>query len=137
MIDSYYGYGESGGGYSTYFGDLRVYGGDSAYADYGGYGDGFDFATWAGTSNGEQGYALGFDGARGTYGAGGSATMNGSGQRGGGYAGKYMVKLLEVTAGQTIKVTVGAGGEPAIGTSGDAKYGNSGFVLVAYGGDIK
>lgn len=143
VVDDTYGYGESKAGSASSFESLSANGGSGAYASYGGWGDGYNAGTSIGKSLGQIGHALSFatdesGDYTGEYGAGGYGDSVKSGQRYGGYAGQFNVHFLTVTPGQTISGIVGKGGSGYAGIGmGKASSGNSGFILIAYGGDIK
>lgn len=94
--------------------------------------------------NGATGWALGFNSATGSYGAGGYAYTGNPDYNNiaaSGSAGMYATGTFNVTPGQKIKVVVGAGGigrKYAPDTSGgNYNTGGVGFVLIAYGEGVE
>lgn len=90
---------------------------------------------------GAQGWALGFNSVRGSYGSGGLAYTGNPDDNcvaASGSSGVYRTGSFPVTPGQVIPIAVGAGGArlayvPDTGTNTAA--GTSGFVLISYGSD--
>lgn len=90
---------------------------------------------------GAQGWALGFNSVRGSYGSGGLAYTGNPDDNccaASGSSGLYKVGTYNVVSGQKIPITIGKGGArlayvPDTGTNTAA--GTAGFVLIAYGED--
>ena len=90
------------------------------------------------TTSGGAGWALNFNQASGSYGAGGGATASSSiSWLGGGGSGGYYTGTLDITPGDT-SITVGTYG--VLGDTDDSRAhgynGAAGFAIIAYGGDI-
>ena len=97
------------------------------------------------TYYGAAGFSLGFNSASGSYGQGGSFTLNKFIYKDGsvGGSGGYNSGYVNVTPGTTYTINVGSGGAKkkltymsSWDTWGDATDGSSGFVLIAFGGEI-
>lgn len=147
---SYDTYNGSDGQQSSFNNSLIAYGGKGAIAkrkhhsnDHSGY-DTWEYTNGAGgTPNGKtganNGFSLSFNNTVGTYGMGGQSygrlrfppTPDWRASYGG--SGGFNIGYFNVKGGQTYSLTVGAGAP----NNNTAKGGTSGFVLVAYGGDIK